>query len=69
MDLQLKQKIALVTGSTAGIGNAIAASLVTYVARPLSAATNGAPDRLPLSIAACNSAAAARMAGGVPPPA
>jgi NAD(P)-dependent dehydrogenase (short-subunit alcohol dehydrogenase family) len=27
MDLQLKEKIALVTGSTAGIGNAIAASL------------------------------------------
>ncbi len=27
MDLQLSKKIALVTGSTAGIGNAIAASL------------------------------------------
>jgi NAD(P)-dependent dehydrogenase (short-subunit alcohol dehydrogenase family) len=33
MDLQLKQKLALVTGSTAGIGNAIAAGLAREGAR------------------------------------
>lgn len=33
MDLQLKHKLALVTGSTAGIGNAIASSLAREGAR------------------------------------
>lgn len=58
MDLQLQGKVALVTGSTAGIGFAIAeallrfatpeevANLVAYVASPRSSATTGAALRV-----------------------
>ena len=69
MDLQLKGKVALVTGSTTGIGFAIGskeffatvrpssllkrfastdevAALITFIASPLSAATNGAALRV-----------------------
>ena len=47
MNLQLENKLALVSGSTAGIGLAIAKALATegarvIVASPLSSATNGA---------------------------
>lgn len=52
MNLQLQNKTALITGSTASIGFATAkqlaaegANLITYVANPLSSATNGAALR------------------------
>ena len=56
MDLQLTGKLALVSGSTAGIGYAIAealaregarvATLVAYVASPVASATTGAALRV-----------------------
>jgi hypothetical protein len=51
MNLQLENKLALVSGLTKGIGLAIAtteevANLVAYVCSPLSSATNGAALRV-----------------------
>lgn len=49
MDLQLKNKRILITGTSAGIGLAIAkevAAITAYLCSPRSSATNGAPIRV-----------------------
>src|SRR5271168_4149585 len=61
MDLQLTGKIALVSGSTAGIGNAIATSLAREGARVI---VNGrTPKAVDAAVAAMKSAAGADVMG------
>jgi len=61
MDLQLKGKIALISGSTAGIGNAIAASLAREGARVI---VNGrTPAAVDAAVAAMKSAAGGDVLG------